>query len=281
MSRISELKRGQSIPCVSIMAGEAVAADMIPDLRWAFVDGDEPEGRVEIWEPPRPDQLAVIGADFAQGIAGRDYDAAVILDANASPPRQIAELHGHWGPVFERLLYAVIRMYDAFLVGESNGPGIGILKRLYRDYGVTWMYYNRSDKRASRPITDLLGRVKYGRRRDDPLLRDLRTAVIDGALELRSESLIQQMANLQYSVIRSSTAPEDASDDDLDVTLATGGSPDLVIACTLALFGCGEVGRFPKPAARYAPGSLGDVLGHDILDDGDAPRAFRWGARGN
>jgi len=201
-----------------------------------------------------------VGADFAYGIEGRDFDAACVLDISARPFVQVCELHGHWGERFDRVLYAVLRAYgDAFLLGERQ-VGLPTLRRLYREYEHRVMYYQRDEDKKSSPVTDRLG---WPRVANDITTREFRRAVMDRQVIIRSRPTIDQMRRTVWYSQRERTAGADRSrDEQLQIKLNGGGSPDLVIAAMYAYYGAAfEQVHFPKPPEPYAPNTLGAIFG--------------------
>jgi hypothetical protein len=227
---------------------------------FGFTTLTDPSGRVTVWEEPKDDHTYVIGADFAYGIEGRDYDAACILDITTRPFVQVAELHGHWGERFDRVLYAALRLYgDAFLLGERQ-VGLPTLRRLYREYEHRTMYYQRDEENKSSAVTDRLG---WPRVANDITTREFRRAVLDRQVIIRSKITIEQMRRTVWYSPREKTAGADRSRDEaLQIKLNGGGSPDLVIAAMYAYYaGAFEAVHFPKPPKPFAEGTYGALLG--------------------
>lgn len=257
------------------------------DLRdQVFVLDDllEIEGRVQMWEMPETSREYVVGADFAYGIPGRDHDAAVVLDhtsfVESGTARQVGEIHGHWGPQFDRVLYATLRFWhDAFLVGERQ-VGLFHLSRLWNEYGYRWIYYAHDPRKPANPKLQMLGADKLGHHaaHGDDILRDLRLGVKQQQLELRSGPLIDQMGRLQFRAPpKEHQSGERVPDLELRPKLVGGGSPDLVMAAAYAWRGIREVAHFDKPDPGFPEGSLGEILGHDVFEDQNKGRPAGWG----
>lgn len=239
--------------------------------------GSDPTGRIEWWEQPDPNLTYVVGADTAYGIEGRDYDAACVLVKGDGNPRQVAEAHGHWGERFDRILFALHRVYnDAFLCVERASTGLPVMRRLYDEYGMRWMYYQRTPSTASLAVTDKLG---YNPTHNDLVVADLVRAVRADEITLRSTTLMDQMSRLQWSAPNEVRDIEDrVGDSKLRMKLPGGGSPDLVMACAFALHAWREVVHYDHPKTNYGPGTYGEVLGHnDLLKK--PPSAASWGVR--
>lgn len=84
-----------------------------------------------IWTPPQPGRRYVMGADVAEGIAGGDYDACAIWEAETWD--QVAELHGLWEPEeYAEFLAVVGDVYRADALVERNQHGHAAIARLRR-----------------------------------------------------------------------------------------------------------------------------------------------------
>lgn len=97
------------------------------------------DGRLRIWQKPKPGERYVIGADVAEGVTGGDYSSADVLDLSTG--RQVAQWHGHIAPdLYGRLLAAVGKHYNRALIGvERNNHGLTTLTAL-RDTGYPFIY---------------------------------------------------------------------------------------------------------------------------------------------
>lgn len=245
--------------------------------RFKLTNLAEPLARVEVWEEFRPGWLCVIGADTAFGIPGRDYDAAIVLCKHPGPIRQVAEIHGHFGDRFDRILYAACRYFgDAFLLVERQTLGLAILQRLYDQYQYRWLYYERRQETKGRRHTDYLGHPASA---NDLVLWEFRRAVLDGSVLLRSRTLLDQMGRLQFRESTPSPTGDRRADADLKVHLAGGGSPDLVMAAAYAWHAATQVHHFERPKPAFEPGSLGDILGHGTTFEPDRTQSNSWVSR--
>lgn len=221
-------------------------------------------GRLEVWEDPKPTLTYVIGGDCAYGIEGRDFDAAVVMVKGDGKIRQVAELHGHWGERFDRLLYALATFYNGAFILLERQVGLPIMRRLWTDFGYTYIYFERDESKANRPHMDKLG---HPRTYDDFTLRNLRKAVLGGEMELRSRTLWDQMRKLQFFAKGEEPGVSDRiRDENLRIRLPGGGSPDLVMALAYAWLAQREVVHYEKPKPKYPKGSMGELMGHEILD---------------
>jgi len=249
----------------------------------------EPGRRVTVYVPPKEGHRYAVGVDWALGLAGRDKDAACVIDADTEPPEQVAQLVGTWGERFDRVVYALCRYYGrSFLVGEANSVGLGRLQRIYFDYGWRWIYFeNRGgDRKRRRLRSDNLGAYRSQPARLDPIISAYRRAVIDRSVVLRDEELIDQMMRLQWAPQSESIEHDDAVDSDLVMKLAGGGSPDMMISGAMGVWGVLRMPLYKEPDAReahrYEKGTAGDILDHKEAladDDDDEPDAPTPSAR--
>lgn len=224
-----------------------------------------------------PDWPCGFGMDAAYGIEGRDYDAVVILDPQPTAQgryRQVGELHGHWGTRFPKILYAALRFWnDGFLVGERQ-IGHFCLDSLWNEYGYRNIYRERNKNQPSHPMALNLG---HPRTQDDMMMRRLRQAVIDDRLDLRSETLIDQLGRCQFYSPHEKTTEERVGDEALKIKLTGGGSPDLVMALAYALAAVSEMPMTERKRKPYAPDTLGAILGHNEEEGlGDEEEEVSW-----
>ena len=118
---------------------EARIHDIAPsDLSNSMVDG------LTIWQAPLAGHRYLISADVAEGLAGGDFDAAVVIDATATPGDsmsalagnvvlcQVAALRGKWAPdIFARKLADLGQRYGwPLLAVERNNHGHACLLQL-------------------------------------------------------------------------------------------------------------------------------------------------------
>jgi len=102
-----------------------------------------PNGYVRMWEYPKGGHDYVIGADVAEGLEGRDYSSAHVLDREDL--RIVATWHGHIEPeMFGNELAKLGRTYNMALIGvESNNHGLTSLVAL-KNAGYPRIYYQSS-----------------------------------------------------------------------------------------------------------------------------------------
>lgn len=250
--------------------------ELLQAIEFDLVEDHFPGLRISIYEEPHPNRQYCIGADFALGMQGRDKDAFCVLDNTEAIKRQVAEVEGTLGEVADKVLFGLSEFYGGcFILGERQF-GLPSLRRLLKDFGYGWLFYERGEDRKHRPVTDKLGYFKRGNWTSDPALRALRIAIRQRDIELRSVNLIDQLSKLQFKP-RDTIDPEEAHDADMQVKLQGGGSPDLVMALAYAYHACHEVDHYPMPKTRYAHGSAGDILKHDEVFEDAPQQVYRQG----
>ena len=186
--------------------------------------------RLWIWERPQDGVEYAIGADVAEGLAGGDYSAAVVLRRDTGA--QVAELHGHSRPdVFARALAGLAHLYHRPYLGvESNNHGHTALHVLRNELHYPLLYWHVDNVRGSKPQ---LGWQTNSRTK--PLMMDeLAAAIAEGAIEIRSPFLIDECLSFV------------SKDDDVQEA-EEGKHDDLVIACAIAW----QVRKRSRPRALY------------------------------
>jgi len=227
----------------------------------SFMELADPNGRYEMWQEPLPSASYVIGADFAYGLAGRDKDTACVLRIDLPTPTQVFEIEGTYGERFDEVLVRLGRFYkgtekEAFLLGEHQVGG-PVMQRMARVHNYRNMYWERREDNQTREIS-----MRYGwhRRYDDVALRNLRRAMIDRKLVLRSHKLLDQMANLEF--YHSGGTDAHVQDDDrmrMRLPINEQGrrpSPDLVMAACYAWHAVGQRPAFQVAKPMYKDGRL-------------------------
>ncbi len=252
------------------------ADELLRAIGFELINEHHPGVRISIYEEPNPARQYCLGADFALGIQGRDKDTMTVLDNTEARKTQVAEVEATLGEVSDKLLWGMAMFYGgAFVLGERQF-GLPSLRRLLKDFGYGFQFYERDEKKKTRPVSDKLGYHKAGNWTTDPALRALRRAIIQDDIEVRSSECISQLSRLQFKS-RTSIDPEDSLDEDMVVKLAGGGSPDLVMSLAYAFHACREVDHFPQQQIEYPAGSAGDILGHDEVFDQEQQSAYRPG----
>jgi|TARA_R100000656_G_scaffold23029_3_gene20530 hypothetical protein len=99
---------------------------------------DDPEGIIQIWYAPEPYTEYVIGSDHAEGLDGRDFSAAIVLQR--MPLRMVAKLRGFDGrqvsiDEFTEQLQMLGRYYNnAWICPENNADGGTVIALLQDKY---------------------------------------------------------------------------------------------------------------------------------------------------
>lgn len=253
-----------------------------PDLV-EFRPGAKPErGRITIFEHPDPEAFGhyVIGADFAAGLLGKDYDAAVVgLMTEDGHVRQVAEARGHWGDVFFAETLWLLGTYygEAFICGERQF-GLPCLRRLYDEMGYGWLYTRRASEKKGERTSDNLG---HHRSAGDTVIPNYRLAIARNDMELRSVDTV--MEHRQYVFrprAKTRTMDDVGSSSELITSAPDGENDDMVLAGAYAWHAARNIARFVRPKRAYAPGTFGEVFKVDkVLRGGDAPRRDPYAIR--
>ncbi len=220
-------------------------------------------GRITIWDQPDPDEAGnyVIGADFAAGLVGKDYDTAMVgLKTADGQVRQVAEARGHWGDIFfaEVLFCLGVWYFEAFIVGERQF-GLPCLRRLYDEMGYTYLYHQHAEGSRARRMSDLLG---HHRAAGDTIIPNHRLAIQRQDVRLVSRDAIGEHKRYQFKPRRQTDLMDDVErSSDLITGAPAGEHDDLVMAAAYMLHGAREAVRFVRPKRAYRPGTFGDVMG--------------------
>lgn len=175
------------------------------------------KGRLEIWQPPVSGREYFIGADVAKGLAGGDYSAAPVFDANKT---LVALWHGHIEPdEFGHVLIALGTYYnDALVAPEENNHGLATINAMKNHY------HNIYKRTTTNRVTDE-ERQELGfwtDNRTKPLMIDnLATLIKQRAIGIKSKLMIQEY--IRYVV------------DDKGKTNASSGNDDTVTASAIIL----------------------------------------------
>jgi len=92
-----------------------------------WITKEKNEGRLQVWEEPRPSRAYVIGADVAEGLVKGDYSSADVVDHLTG--QQVAHWHGKVDPdQYGVILMMLGRRYNmAWLGVERNNHGLTTL----------------------------------------------------------------------------------------------------------------------------------------------------------
>jgi len=102
---------------------------------------DDPEGIVQIFYPPEPHTEYVMGSDHAEGLDGRDYSAAIILQR--MPLRMCAKIRGFDGrqvsidEFTEQMYYLAMFYGHAWICPENNADGGTVVSLLQEKWEYT------------------------------------------------------------------------------------------------------------------------------------------------
>ena len=240
--------------------------------RWAGVTDQEfftfhegmgvERGRITIFEDPIEDEADnyVLGADFAAGLVGKDYDAAIVARKTSDGQLlQVAEAVGHWGDIFfAETIYALACWYYEALVCGERQFGLPTLRRLFDEMGYTHMMLQRRTQTRNERISDLLGHHKSA---GDTTIPNLRLAIKRRDFQLVSRETIRQLVRYQFKPRVKSAMIDEVTDSSLLVTgCPEGEHDDLVLAANYANHGARELIHYTKPARRYREGTFGDVF---------------------
>ncbi len=230
-------------------------------FQWRFnlpVEG----GRITIFEQPVADEADnyVIGADFAAGLEGKDYDAAVVgLKTRDGQIVQVAEALGHWGDIFfAEVLYALgVWYYEAFICGERQF-GLPAMRRLYDEMGYTYQYHQRREETRVRRPSDLLG---HHRGAGDTIISNARLAIRRHDMILRSADAITQYKHYQFKPKAKNSVIDDIeTSSGLTTGAPAGENDDLVMAGAYMLHAAREVVHFTKPKPMFKTGTFGELF---------------------
>ncbi len=228
----------------------------------------DPLGTITIYEPPQAGAIYGLGADFAYGLEGRDFDCFKILKRVETDTRfravEVAHAVGWWGELSDRILYGLAFYYGGvFIVGERQ-VGLPTLRRLYTNYKYPWIYYEKDEETESR-YEKGSGNRKFGHFKSggDLLLRNLRLATQEGRIDWNTQSTIDQARKMKWVDPRLTPTDDRVKDYELKIKLDGGGSPDEVMALMYAWHALNELPKYKKPDVLFLEGTLGAILGHN------------------
>lgn len=243
-------------------------------VEW-IAGGEYEGGYMAVWEPPQVDASYVIGADFAAGLVGRDFDYACVgKKREDGVVEQVAEAKGWWGDAtFAEILHAFgLWYFNGFICGERQF-GLPTLRRLYDEKHYPYIYRGRLESTRSRRPSDLLG---HHRSAGDTIIPNLRAALERGHLVLHSTELMEELRQYQYRPRTKSVDPETANSDELVTTAPAGMHDDMVMGLAYMWHAAREVGRFHMPAVEYPEGTYGSVFRNDRVLRGKPDKPKRW-----
>ncbi len=169
-----------------------------------------------VWFPPQRGRSYVIGADVAEGTAGGDFSAAVVLDLETG--LQCAELLARW-PLHrfaEELARLGRRFNDALIAVERNNQGHAILYALAHQLGYPRIYRHADSDGLSKPGWPMNAQTK------SPAITGLDRMLRDAPKAFASARLLEQCRGYVYH-------------QDGETGARPGEHDDLVIAMAIAL----------------------------------------------
>lgn len=88
------------------------------------------EGRMEVWEEPRPGKHYIISADVSEGLVEGDFNSADVIDHRTGD--QVAQWHGKCGlKEFGQILIYLGRRYNtAYIAPERNNAGVAVVQEI-------------------------------------------------------------------------------------------------------------------------------------------------------
>lgn len=261
MERLIQARRGEQVSHRFAGIRDPSLFEWVPEMP---VD----RGRITLYEHPEPDTDYVIGADFAAGLLGKDYDAAMVGRIEDGRVVQVAEALGHWGDVFfAEILYKLGVFYnEAFIVGERQF-GLPALRRLYDEMLYQFLYRRRQQERPDDRRSDHLG---HHRGIGDMVVANHRLAVRQEEAVLRSGDAIEQHKRYQFRPRAETKTMDDVSHSGELITSAPEGEfDDLVMAGVYMTHAAREVPWFERPPKPYAPGTFGQTFEVDKILKGE------------
>lgn len=195
---------------------------------------------------------------------------------------QVATVHGRWGnTVFADLLRPLLDWYRPLICGEQQ-VGLPVLRQLYR-WGY-WMYYDRDEKKKSRPMMDKLGHFKTHAHLPIMLLRQaLFPFRPDGSrrvpdITIRDAEVLAEVSAFQF-LPPAGADLQDVHDTSLTMGAPAGTHDDLVNAAGYSWMALRDMPHFPPPEPKFAPNSIAVQLG--MVDDlmgrvGQEPGGVAW-----
>lgn len=176
-----------------------------------------PRGQLLTYEPdhdPLSDQPLpqyYIGADIAEGIRGRDYSVAQVLDDRG---RQVAVWRGHVHPdYFATVLKALGERYGmAKICPERNNHGILTCTRLAKDLAYPYVFMEETVGAITENYHETIGFSTN--QKTKPLIIDkLRAAMREGALTIRDRETLNEMQSYVMTETGKMEAEEGRHDD--------------------------------------------------------------------
>lgn len=233
-----------------------VAFGLLAGAAYSLASIPSPSYDLTVFTPPDPSHVYVVGTDHALGVNGGDLDVACVMDLTewrtSGRAVQVAELACNLGSGFVRPLYGLLRLYNrAFLLGEQQGGGVAVMRTLWDELSYRNIYTHANPMQAV-PTKGENPSLGWPARANDITVHNLRMALVENRMELRSVKLLTQMQSLQFRG-RATPGEDRDIDDKLSLYLPGGGSPDRVRACAYALHALRVAQVLPQMADPKTP----------------------------
>lgn len=205
------------------------------------------KGRLQIWEPPQPDDLYVIGGDSSGG--RRDYAVGDVYKVNFAEKR-IEQVAMYRAVVEPEMFGAILRHLgyfynEALICPEANNHGQMTIKELKEDY--TNLYMRIKIDKFTDQEQEVIGYNAQGRSKED-LIDGLAFWLASGKIKIRSEVTMEELT--MYEVRDNNTTGA-----------RTGEHDDCVIACGCAQLAARDLlsGDWDDKDANYFTMGWGEI----------------------
>lgn len=204
-------------------------------------------GSLRVWDEPITDRKYVIGADVAEGkvrdrtITSRrkfsqserpDFSAAIVIELESGI--HVATWRGYLPPThYAAVLVGLGLLYNtALVVPELNGPGLGVVERMTKDFLYPEVYVSRLFGVEDR----VEGQIAYGWRTTQQTRAILMNRIEEQVrlgLDTRDEILVRELRTMQFDQMG---VPRAMGNDKDDTVLALGmalqGRHDVLVGAT-------------------------------------------------
>jgi hypothetical protein len=150
------------------------------------------EGHLTVWDAPIEDDVYVVGADVAEGLAHGDYSSAHVIHWRTH--QVVAHWHGHVAPEeFAEVLNDLGTYYNKALLGvEVNNHGLTTCKYLKDWHKYPHIFYSRIIDERSQRFTNKIGWVTSKKSR--PLMLDeLATSIREATIDIPDQYTIAEL----------------------------------------------------------------------------------------
>ena len=217
--------------------------EILPDVTFS----EKAKGRFREWRECEADQRYCIGVDVAEGLEGRDYSCAQVMDAMGN---QVACWHGHIDPfMFGDLLRALGLLYNkAWMVVERNNHGLTTIRRL-QELGYPNLYVDRQvDNAYADKMTKKAGFLTTSKTK--PVLIDgLATLIRQGESGIVCKDLVGELRTYVL-------------DDKGHTNAQQGCHDDRVMSYALALWGLQSMPRNRRFIQKHDYEPVDGVIGY-------------------